>query len=174
MHTISKLAKKSNLSRSTLLYYDRIGLLSPSGRTESNYRQYTEKDMARLQKICMFRQAGVPLKQIKVILDGQKSSTIGILEARLQGLNAEINRLRQQQQVVLNLLNTPELKRKTRVLDKTTWVQILHATGLSDKDMDQWHREFETQAPESHQDFLESLGLSKTEIKHIRKWSSQT
>ncbi len=173
MHTISKLAKKSNLSRSTLLYYDRIDLLSPSGRTESNYRLYTEKDVERLQKICMFRQAGVPLKQIKVILNGQKSDTVGILEARLEGLNTEINHLRHQQQIILGLLKTPELKRKTRVIDKNTWVQILRATGLNDDDMDQWHREFEAQAPEAHQDFLESLGLSKTEIKHIRKWSTE-
>ena len=52
MYTIGKLAKKFDLSRSTLLYYDSIGLLKPSSRTESEYRQYSEDDAARLEQIC--------------------------------------------------------------------------------------------------------------------------
>ena len=44
MLTIGKLARKFDLSRSTLLYYDRIGLLKPSGRTRANYRVYTPRN----------------------------------------------------------------------------------------------------------------------------------
>jgi DNA-binding transcriptional MerR regulator len=40
MHTIGQAAKHANLSRSTLLYYDRIGLLRPSGRSRAGYRLY--------------------------------------------------------------------------------------------------------------------------------------
>jgi DNA-binding transcriptional MerR regulator len=43
-YSISKLARAFGLSRSTLLYYDRIGLLAASGRTGSGYRCYSEKD----------------------------------------------------------------------------------------------------------------------------------
>ena len=45
--TITRLAKQFKLSRSTLLYYDRIGLLRPSGRSPSNYRLYTGSDRQR-------------------------------------------------------------------------------------------------------------------------------
>jgi len=38
MFLITELARKHGLSRSTLLYYDRIGLLTPSGRSEAGYR----------------------------------------------------------------------------------------------------------------------------------------
>ena len=41
-YSISKLARACGLSRSTLLYYDRLGLLPPSGRTGSGYRCYSD------------------------------------------------------------------------------------------------------------------------------------
>jgi len=41
-YSISKLARACGRSRSTLLYYDRLGLLKPSGRTGSGYRYYTD------------------------------------------------------------------------------------------------------------------------------------
>lgn len=74
MYTVSKLANEFNLSGSTLLYYDRIGLLSPSGRSESNYRLYSEDDAERLRKICMFREAGVTLLRYKIFLSLKHSS----------------------------------------------------------------------------------------------------
>ena len=171
MYTISKIANRFGLSRSALLYYDTIGILSPSGRTRSNYRVYAEPDLERLQKICMYRNAGIPLKKIKQILDTSSSNTATILEERLHTLNTEINQLRQQQTVILKLLETAALQKSARTLDKKTWVRILSATGLSEADMDRWHREFEAKAPEAHQDFLESLGLTPAEIQTIRRAS---
>ncbi len=53
--SIGEIAKQYGLSRSTLLYYDAIGLLRPSGRSESNYRRYTGEDSRRLRLICMYR-----------------------------------------------------------------------------------------------------------------------
>jgi len=47
-YSVSKLARAFGLSRSTLLCYDRLGLLPPSGRTGSGYRCYTDKDHRRL------------------------------------------------------------------------------------------------------------------------------
>jgi len=47
MYTVGSLARSFGLSRSTLLYYDSIGLCKPSGRSAANYRTYTENDRAR-------------------------------------------------------------------------------------------------------------------------------
>jgi hypothetical protein len=41
MLTIGRLAERFGLSRSTLLYYDSIELLSPSARSDANYRLYS-------------------------------------------------------------------------------------------------------------------------------------
>ena len=74
MITVSRLARQFNLSRSTLLYYDRIGLLRPSDRSRSNYRLYTREDRKRLEKICHYRAIGLPLKAIQRILDAKQQS----------------------------------------------------------------------------------------------------
>ena len=53
MYTIGQLVKRYGLSRSTLLYYDRIGLLSASARSDANYRLYTDKDLQRMSQIAL-------------------------------------------------------------------------------------------------------------------------
>lgn len=69
MYSIGKLCKEYNLSRSTLLYYDSIGILKASERTKSNYRIYSEEDKERLGQICLYREAGVSLEEIKELLN---------------------------------------------------------------------------------------------------------
>ena len=96
--------KRFGLSRSTLLYYDRIGLLRPSGRTRAEYRQYSEKDVGRLEQICQYREAGVPLAEIRKILQGPGTELARVLEERLVRINDEVRRLRDQQRVILGLL----------------------------------------------------------------------
>ncbi len=171
MYTIGELSKRSGLSRSTLLYYDRKGILSPSGRSESNYRLYSDADLSRLNLILNYRETGVSLKQIKQLLDSKTNQSTTILEQRLSTLNSEISQLREQQKIIIKLLENDSPHRKSRTLTKETWVELLRAAGLSDDDMHQWHVEFERNMPEAHQDFLESLGIEPKEIKKIRQQS---
>jgi len=168
MYTVSKIARRFGLSRSTLLYYDRIGLLRPSGRSPGDYRLYDQADCDRLEQICQLRQTGLSLKQVAEILDGNDSAPQHILRQRLAGVNQEINQLRQQQQAIVRLLGDPDLIRSTRIMTRDRWVAMLEAAGLDDAGRNRWHQQFECHAPEAHQDFLESLGFSPTEIKHIR------
>jgi len=51
-----------------LRHYDRLGLLQPR-RSLSGYRLYTDSDHARLERITALKFLGVPLKQIKAVLD---------------------------------------------------------------------------------------------------------
>ncbi|MCP3961623.1 MAG: MerR family transcriptional regulator, partial [bacterium] len=64
MLTISQVAARFGLSRSTLLYYDSIGLLSPSLRSRANYRLYSPADVERMELIDLYRQAGLALKDV--------------------------------------------------------------------------------------------------------------
>ncbi len=85
MYSISRLAGQFNLSRSTLLYYAKIGLLKASGRSPSKYRIYSEADRMRLEQICMYRQMGISLSEIKEILDSKQENTATeILKFRLK------------------------------------------------------------------------------------------
>lgn len=173
MYTIGQVAKKFSLSRSTLIYYDRIGVLTPGGRSGSNYRLYSEEDMAKMDRIQLFRSAGLSLESIASLLDRENSDLNSTLEGRLLMINSEIQRLRDQQKVILKILENESLERNTRVITKKIWVSILRAAGLDEAGMRNWHIEFEKTSPEAHQDFLESIGIEKDEIETIRDWSGQ-
>jgi len=172
VYRISQLARLHGLSRSTLLHYDRIGLLRPSQRSRANYRVYSAADRRRLAQICRYRGAGLSLQEINSILAAPRHKTVQALERRLEALNGEIRALRTQQQVIVDLLKDRSLLAGTRVLDKSRWVAVLRGAGLDDAAMGQWHVAFERMSPETHQDFLESLGMSAPEIKEIRSRSA--
>ena len=170
MYTIGQIAKKFGLSRSTLLYYDSNGLLPSSGRTQVGYRLYSDSDCQLLERICGYREAGLPLNSIKELLAGD-SITVALLESRIHELNQDIEVLRlQQKQVVRLLLNFQAQKLKASI-DNNAWNDIFRAAGFSLQDQWQWHHEFERASPENHQLFLESVGAPKDKISAIRQWA---
>ena len=69
LRTVHEVAALAGVSIRTLQYYDRIGLLRPSARTEAGYRLYGEADLARLQSILLFRELEFPLEDIRRMLD---------------------------------------------------------------------------------------------------------
>jgi DNA-binding transcriptional MerR regulator len=175
MFSISFIGRKFGLSRSTLLYYDRLKLVRPTYRTSAGYRLYSVEDEARLKQICRYRETGLSLAAIKRLLDEEepeRSHVSDALHQRLTELNHEIAVLRRQQQVVLKLLPGKAQDRLARAMTKEKWITLLRSIGLCEAEMGQWHTAFERQSPLAHQDFLESLGLPEKEIRRIRKHSA--
>lgn len=171
MYTVGAVAKKSGLSRTALLYYHRIGLLVPSATSAAGYRLYSEHDLARLEKIILYREAGLPLAEIGRILKnpGLNDEAVAVLERRLAVINDEISRSRRQQRLILRLIGHDAPVGKARAMGKQDWTRLLRAAGLGDADMERWHVEFERLAPEAHQDFLEALGMPEAEIVSLRR-----
>jgi DNA-binding transcriptional MerR regulator len=66
---IGEVAALAGVTVRTLHHYDRIGLLSPSGRTGSGYRQYAAGDLDRLHQVLLYRELGFPLEEIATVLD---------------------------------------------------------------------------------------------------------
>jgi DNA-binding transcriptional MerR regulator len=168
MLTVSQLARLCGLSRSTLLYYESIGLLSPACRSDSNYRRYSTPQLERLQTICAYRDAGLRLDDIQQILDEQSNEATTVLKRRLLELDREIETLREHQNAILRLLQANDGRWRTSEMTKEKWVSIMHAAGLKEEDMRRWHTQFEQQAPEEHQKFLEYLQIPIDEIGKIR------
>ena len=50
MMTVSEVSRLTGVSIRTLQYYDKIGLLHPSGHTEAGYRLYDDTALAALQQ----------------------------------------------------------------------------------------------------------------------------
>ena len=68
MMTVNEVSKLTGVSIRALQYYDKIGLLEPSGHTESGYRLYDDTALEKLQQILLFRELEFPLKEIKEIV----------------------------------------------------------------------------------------------------------
>ena len=57
-------ARLANVSERTIRYYDKIGLLKPSFVMENGYRQYSDLDLLKLQKILSLKHLGFSIDEI--------------------------------------------------------------------------------------------------------------
>ena len=169
--TVTSLAHSCNLARSTVLYYESIGLVKRPKRSAGNYRVYSEKDLERLRQICTYRDAGLTLADIRSILDAPGSDAAAVLRRRLTELSAGIERLREHQRTIARLLKTTDQFRRLPVVTKEKFTAVLRASGFTEDDMRRLHTEFENNAPNEHQEFLEFLHIPAEEIRSIREWS---
>lgn len=87
--TIGELARRTALPVKTIRFYSDEGLLPPSDRTESGYRLYGEKELARLELIRTLRDAGVDLATIRSVLE-RDLSLAEALRLRLSAIEAHI------------------------------------------------------------------------------------
>jgi len=95
VHEVSKLA---GVSIRTLQYYDKIGLLHPTGYTDAGYRLYDDTDLERLQHILLFRELEFSLKDIKLIINSPDFD-------RSKALEQQIELLRLKKEHIENLMN---------------------------------------------------------------------
>ncbi len=58
-------------------------------------------------------------------------------------------------------------------MTKDTWTAIMKAAGFSHDAMNRWHAQFEKNAPQDHQAFLEFLHIGPDEIAKIREESGK-
>jgi DNA-binding transcriptional MerR regulator len=87
---VGELARRTGLSVRTLHYYDEIGLLSPSWRTDGGHRLYTAGDVVRLQQIKSLRQLGFSLREVKECLDRPEFPLRRVIELHLSRLRERI------------------------------------------------------------------------------------
>ncbi len=71
-YSIEQVAEQTGLTKRTLRYYEEVGLLPPTGRTEGNYRRYSEEDIQRLEGIKKLRDLlGFSLADIREIMEAE-------------------------------------------------------------------------------------------------------
>ena len=71
--TVNGVIKASGLSRETLRYYEKMGLLNPQRRATNGYRVYAADDLERLEFILRTKKAGFTIRKIRELLDLKKS-----------------------------------------------------------------------------------------------------
>lgn len=89
---IGELAQRAGLTVRTLHHYDSIGLLSPSVRSDSGYRLYSQADVVRLHRIQALKQFGCSLGQIRDFLAEPGASPIEIVSQQISVLEEQARR----------------------------------------------------------------------------------
>lgn len=80
LYTTGEMAKLAGVSVRTVQFYDGKGLLPPSQLSEGGRRLYTQEDLGKLQRICLWKAMGLTLDSIKGILESQNADKVlGIL-----------------------------------------------------------------------------------------------
>ena len=72
LFSIEQAATRTGFTKRTLRYYEEVGLLPPTGRTEGNYRRYSEADVELLERIKNLRELlGFSLADIREIIEAE-------------------------------------------------------------------------------------------------------
>lgn len=100
-YTVKALSELSGATARTLRWYDRIGLLTPERLTPAGYRLYGPAEVDRLQQILFYRELGLPLEEIRTLLDTPNFDWQGALQSHLRIL-------RQQREQIEKLIHTVE------------------------------------------------------------------
>ena len=81
--TIGRFAQLSGLSIGTLRHYDEVGLLPPTSvDPASGYRRYRRSQAARARQIAMLRWDGLPIEEIRRVIDDQAGDNQAGAETR--------------------------------------------------------------------------------------------
>ncbi|MGX5657754.1 MerR family transcriptional regulator [Geodermatophilus nigrescens] len=91
---VGEVAALAGVTVRTLHHYDRIGLLSPSGRTAAGYRRYSAADLDRLHQVLLYRELGFPLEEVAALLDDPSADPAAHLRRQHRLLRDRLERTR--------------------------------------------------------------------------------
>lgn len=132
-YTVKQLAELAGVSVRTLHYYDQVGLLVPSVRTEANYRLYGEAELLRLQQILFYKELGLSIRQILDVLNDPEFDVLTSLEVHKQAM------LQKQEQ--LSLLLTTIDKTIAQLKGETMLTIEELYTGFTQEEVEQIREE---------------------------------
>lgn len=95
--TVNETAERAGISGRTLRHYHQIGLLTPDRVGANGYRYYGHGAIARLQRILLLRETGMPLAEIAAALDNAATP-----DAEIEALEGHLDQLAQERET-LNL-----------------------------------------------------------------------
>lgn len=165
LFSISKTAKMVNMTTETLRYYDRIGLVHPAHIDEwSNYRYYSEKEIARLNTIHALSCMEIPLKEIKKLLELDNiEEIVKFLQDALIRAEIKISELQDAKQRIIRAKNFYENKIEEKP-EQNLFIRnlpvriVLLSDNLSQPTIDNlwnYHRHFYAQVGETKiEDFV--------------------
>lgn len=117
---IGEVSERSGISARMLRHYDSIGLVSPTGRTQGGYRQYSDEDLRRLFHVEGLRSLGLTLQEIAGVLEDLSFDPAALVEALVARTH---ERLAQEQELLRRLV-------RVQASDAAAWSDVLRTIEL--------------------------------------------
>ena len=127
---IGELAKRTGLTVRILHHYDKIGLLRPSERSESDYRLYNRDDITRLHRIQALRRLNLSLAEIATLVEQDQVGLENVVSEQLAML---------EQQIASSIALRDQLKHLQELLHANQepqldyWLGLLEMMSVADK-----------------------------------------
>jgi DNA-binding transcriptional MerR regulator len=128
LYQVREFAERSGVTVRTLHHYDHLGLLKPTVYTESGYRLYSDRDLARLQHIVTLKFIGFTLRQIRELLDGDELEDLAAT-LKLQRLTMERKR-RQLDAAIMALAKAEHVASSGEQPDPELFKQIIEVMTM--------------------------------------------
>ncbi|MCU6795590.1 MerR family transcriptional regulator [Paenibacillus sp. WQ 127069] len=110
MLSISAFSKMSDVTRKTLIYYDRIGLFKPAFVADNGYRYYHRSQLDTIGVIHIFKELGMSLEEIRGHLGKRTpASTLELLRKQEEIIQLQIAKLEQTRQMIIMQAENIEL-----------------------------------------------------------------
>jgi len=139
LFSVNDFAKFSRTSKDTLLYYDRIGLLSPASRGKNNYRYYSHGQLALVNMIRTFQELGMSLSEIKDLKDNRTPEEIfEIYSRQVEKIDKKIEGWVGARKLLLTLRNS--IRYVLNVNEDVITVQFLSAEAIILGDLNDFSR----------------------------------
>ena len=94
--TIAEVAERTGLTRHTLRYYERDGLMLGVDRAGSGHRRYSERDLGWIELITKLRATGMPIREVRRYAelvrdgDGNEGERLALLRAHRERVRAQL------------------------------------------------------------------------------------
>ena len=93
--TVGEVSMLLGISVRALHHWDETGLVHPSRRSAAGYRLYCEADIMRIQQVLVYRQTGMNLADIKMVLDEPETDAMTHLRRQRELVQGQVSHLQQ-------------------------------------------------------------------------------
>ncbi len=171
MISIGRFAQLAQTSTRTIRFYESLGLIQASTRSEKNYRYYEESVLSEVNRIKELQTLGFTLEEIKTILKMSKEAFNESVELKLIEVNNELSLMQDRQQKLQTLLAVSkkiEMKQFVSESERKQYMEAFHEEIVSKLKLKMW---------DLNKDHLEYLNRDKSyhsneQIEFIRALKS--
>src|SRR5699024_6325798 len=165
MYSIGKLSKKTGVTIPTLDYYDEIGLIVPSSKTEGGHRLYDEDDVLRLEQVLALKYMGFSLQQVQEVLNESATNWEQSLEKQLLMIQEKKEHLNKIERTIEGVLYSVQFEGEVR------WSIIFDMIHMFQKDTDMINRILESHFTSHEQKVINKLN-EPTKNNVLYEWEN--